>query len=90
MVDAEVESHEFENVGILKAKMMSSFSNYFNEIYDGFLNEEITLTEFIDNKNLFVSQWGFTRIDIKNKAASGNSIKFINLDEDITVSPANG
>lgn len=88
MVDNDVESHEFQNVGILKAKMLSSFSNYFNELYDSFLNEDISLAEFIDNKNLFVDQWGFTRIDIKNQGDFGNSIKVINLDDDVTVSSA--
>ena len=42
MVDGDIESHELENVGILKAKMLTSFSSYFNEIYEYYKKEVLT------------------------------------------------
>ena len=86
MVQDEVDSYDLEDISILKAKMLTAFSNYFNELYQGFLEENISLSDFIKNKNHLVKQWDFSRIDIKNQGKSSNSLRFINFNEDLEVS----
>ncbi len=86
MVQDEVDSFDLEDISILKAKMLTTFSHYFNELYQGFLEENINLSDFIKNKNHFVKQWDFSRIDIKNQGKSSNSLTFINFNEDLEVS----
>ncbi|MBR3141104.1 MAG: hypothetical protein IKF11_09635 [Methanobrevibacter sp.] len=86
MVQDEVDSYDLEDMSILKAKMLNAFSHYFNELYQGFLEENISLSDFIKNKNHLVKQWDFSRIDIKNQGKSSNSLKFINFNEDFEVS----
>ena len=86
MVQDEVDSYDLENISILKAKMLNTFSNYFNDLYQGFLEENISISDFIKNKNHFVKQWDFSRIDVKHQGNSSNSLRFINFNEDLNVS----
>ncbi len=86
MVEDDVSDYNLENVSILKEKMLATFSHYFNELYQGFLEENIDMSDFIKNKNHLVKQWEFSRIDIKNQGQSSNSLRFINFNEDLEVS----
>ncbi|WP_407453505.1 hypothetical protein [Methanobrevibacter sp.] len=85
MVQDDV-SGDLKNISILKEKMLATFSQYFNELYQGFLEENIGISDFIKNKNHLVKQWDFSRIDIINHGKSSNSLKFINIDEDLDIS----
>ena len=86
MVQDDVSSYDLEDISILKEKMLTAFSQYFNELYHEFLEENIDMPTFIKNKNHFVNQWNFSRIDIKNQGESSNSLKFINFDDDLILS----